>query len=188
MSFPRIVTVLGLLTVITLLSVSATEAKKGQVPSVLECIDFSHDTCSDHDGDGWIGEIEIVAGSDYTDANSTPEYGLVDEQTGIRACSDRVDNDGDGKTDRKDPGCRVTCHDYAGGRFCNDRDHDGWKAYVEVLYGSDPMNRDSVPETIFLPATCSDDVDNDADGLIDECGDGIADCIDFDADVVCSPF
>jgi hypothetical protein len=202
MSIPRIVAILTLTAAIGLLGVSTTEAKGPKpppydaVPFVMPfppglaiCIDF---TASDEcDSDGWSGAIERQLGSDPNNGASTPEYGLVDEQLGLSTCSDGLDNDLDGKTDKKDRACKVTCRDYAGGRVCHDRDRDGWRAYVEVRYGSDPFDGSSTPETAFVPATCSDGADNDGDGGTDvddpeECGGPI--CIDFDAGVVCAPF
>ncbi len=58
------------------------------------------DACIDSDGDGFMDADELALGSDPADPSSTPEFiGLLE------ACSDGVDNDGDGQTDAEDAGC-----------------------------------------------------------------------------------
>lgn len=159
-----------------------------------DCIDFSSDTqcgSADTDGDDYLDFLEVATGSDPNSPQSTPEYALLDEQTGSRTCSDRSDNDLDGRIDNGDAGCRLTCDDFGGKDRCSDKDHDGWRKYVEEMYGSDPDNRLSTPEWFAVAGTCGDSVDNDLDGEIDAadsgCG-GIADCIDFDDTPDCAPF
>jgi hypothetical protein len=194
---------LGLALIVVVLGASAVEAKghnhprNGQVPfvgPVAPCIDFdSSSVCNpdDDDADGWAGEVETRLGSDPHDAASTPEYGLLDEQTGSNTCHDGIDNDRDGRTDAQDPGCRVTCRDFARGLACTDRDHDGWLQYVEKAYGSNPEDHSSTPETPSLPSTCFDGIDNDNDGLTDDadpsCNSAvIGNCIDFTGESVCT--
>jgi hypothetical protein len=56
-----------------------------------------------------------------------------------------------------------------------DTDGDTVADDVEELYGSDPQDADSTPENLqFDAATCSDGVDNDGDGLIDDDDPGCA--------------
>lgn len=167
-----------------------------EVPFVVtigDCIDFdSSSDCGsgDDDADGWNEDVETRLGSDPNDAGSTPEYGLLDEQTGSSTCNDGTDNDRDGSADHGDEGCRVTCRDYAKAQACTDGDHDGWLQYVEHAYGSEPNDPSSTPETFELPDTCSDGVDNDGDGLMDDADtgcSGLGDCIDFTGDPPCEP-
>jgi hypothetical protein len=138
----------------------------------------------------------LAVGSDPDNGQSTPEHGLFDEQTLSDTCTDGVDNDLDGKRDRKDRGCRATCRDFARRNDCKDRDHDGWLKYLEVALGSDPKDPLSTPEAPLLFAlsgTCSDGVDNDRDGFTDA-GDSRCNppegtpCIDFDSPAACDPF
>jgi hypothetical protein len=112
----------------------------------------------------------LLAGSNPNDPLSTPEYGLLDEQSpALSTCRDGFDNDLDGRTDRRDPSCRVTCGDFSHSKGqCRDRDHDGWLQYVEVWLGSDPNDRTSTPEGWSVIGSCADGIDNDVDGLIDE--------------------
>ncbi len=160
------------------------------------CIDFSNqDNC---DADGYPGWVELLAGSDPNDPQSTPEFALLDEQAHwAQTCSDGVDNDGDGRSDERDPGCHLTCRDFKAGAGCTDHDHDGWLQYVESWLGSDPNNRASTPENVLNPGSCQDGIDNDLDGRADSgpagsADDGcdvIVDCIDFDQnDPPCLPF
>jgi hypothetical protein len=121
----------------------------------------------------------------------TAEHALRDEQTGSDTCADSVDNDADGRADRSDTDCRITCKDFGVKERCTDRDRDGWLHYVEVLHGSDPGDGRSTPEALLVAGSCGDGVDNDLDGEADEtdleCG-AISDCIDFDDASDCSPF
>ena len=152
------------------------------------CIDFDNtSSCGypDGDGDGYNNQLELDTGSDPNNPNSTPEYGLLDEQfPPHRTCDDGVDNDMDGRIDKRDPGCRVTCWRFQPGPACTDRDHDGWLKYMEVGLGSDPNDRLSTPEAPgywALSGTCSDGIDNDRDGFIDSADDACSapSCIDF---------
>ena len=71
------------------------------------CVDFdSGDPCGDRDGDGWWNELEQRTGSDPDNPISTPEHRLFDEQWGLGSCLDKQDNDGDGRRDKADSGCR----------------------------------------------------------------------------------
>jgi hypothetical protein len=54
-----------------------------------------------------------------------------------------------------------------------DSDDDGFDDVVEEDYGSDPLDDASLPETEDInPGSCSDEVDNDGDGLTDFDGPG----------------
>jgi hypothetical protein len=48
-----------------------------------------------------------------------------------------------------------------------DKDCDGYLDLIEKLLGSNPDDATSTPESIFVPGTCKDSLDNDADTLID---------------------
>jgi hypothetical protein len=60
------------------------------------------DACEDHDGDGFFDGDELAWGSDPNSASSVPEGGV-----NYAACTDGVDNDGDGAVDGDDEGCRI---------------------------------------------------------------------------------
>jgi DNA-binding CsgD family transcriptional regulator len=60
---------------------------------------------NDYDCDGWSDDIEIKYGSDPFLASSTPENSDFDALYGQSSCSDGIDNNGDGNTDRFDAGC-----------------------------------------------------------------------------------
>ncbi len=191
------------LVVLTFGMISAAEAKgrkTGEVPFLISggitgigsCIDFdSGSVCNSGQGDNdaYLDYLETLMGSDPADASSTPEYGLLDEQLGFDTCRDGLDNDKDGRSDKRDSGCRTTCRDFTAKRNCSDRDRDGWLRYVELRYGSDPNDPSSTPESFILPATCSDGIDNDVDGLVDsaDCFGGLPDCIDFGDTSDCPP-
>ena len=83
------------------------------------------------------------------------------------ACSDGLDNDGDGLIDRADPGCHTDLDPTHNGGF------DVTGKSLSVTQTFNPAN--AVPDTYdpnktneynFIPA-CSDGIDNDGDGLID---------------------
>ncbi len=158
---------------------------------VFSCIDFNSDPCPplDADNDGWPDGFEDYYGSDRDVASSVPELAAIDEQHGTSICSDGIDNDGDGRIDRPDSGCRIRCEDFGLTDLCSDADRDGWLNYIEGTYDSNPKDSASTPETFRVGVTCEDGVDNDLDGRTDgeELGCG-GDCIDFDADVSCGPF
>ena len=69
----------------------------GAGPSASPLLPASLDT----DGDGWMDAVESELGSDPASASSTPESLAVPE-----SCMDTVDDDGDGKVDEADQGCR----------------------------------------------------------------------------------
>jgi hypothetical protein len=51
---------------------------------------------------------------------------------------------------------------------CSDEDGDGWPKFWEATLGSDPTDSSSTPESLSAPETCTDGIDNDRDGLIDD--------------------
>jgi hypothetical protein len=134
------------------------------------CDDFDMDgVCDDDDddddNDGYTDAIEEDWGSDPLDDASVPEI----EDLNPGSCSDGVDNDGDGLTDRPDdPGCPE-----AGPLFAPDSDDDGFPDFTEEDVGSDPLDDASVPEhEVPNPGSCADGVDNDLDGDTDDADDG----------------
>ena len=48
-----------------------------------------------------------------------------------------------------------------------DKDCDGYLDLIEKLLGSNPDDATSTPESILVPGTCRDKLDNDGDTLID---------------------
>lgn len=125
-------------------------------------IDAADSGCTNSDGDFVSDDAEAIYGSDPHNRASSPEdsrfdailnyYGLA-----FFFCADSIDNDGDGLTDRDDPGCPTISND--GDRFDD---------YTEKRFGSDPGDPNSVPEhDIPHPGSCRDRIDNDRDGLTD---------------------
>ena len=174
---------------------SAAQQEPTDIPVLVNgCIDFSPDACGSPDGDGYSNQLEWITGSDPNDPESTPEYGLLDEQWLTNACGDGIDNDLDGLTDNGDAGCRLTCKDFGPNQRCKESDRDGWLAYLEEMYGSDPSNALSTPESPDVANTCGDGIDNDLDSHTDGADSGCAvpaPCIDFGPDPPsppCEPF
>jgi hypothetical protein len=62
----------------------------------------------------------------------------------------------------------------------DDSDNDGYWDSDEEYWGSNPNDANSTPEHGYLPETCSDGVDNDADGAIDMSDSGCR--VDSDGD------
>src|SRR3990172_2622210 len=98
--------------------------------------------------------MEVIVGSDATNAASTVEYGLFDEMFGGDTCSDTSDNDLDTLIDSADPGCQ-------------DADFDG------IVDGADncpfvynPGQEDA--DSDGIGNACDPDfVDSDGDGIVD---------------------
>ncbi len=121
---------------------------------------------------------ELYAGLEIratADAPSPTPGGLESQRsaacfvTAIPACSDGIDNDGDGYIDfPADPGCEDLAdgsEDDAGRPQCSDGiDNDG-DGHVD--YPADPSCQDEWDDTEDGPPACSDGVDNDDDGLVD---------------------
>jgi hypothetical protein len=118
----------------------------------------------DADGDGWSGALERALGSDPANASKTPETTLFGN-----SCADGVDNDLDGSIDALDSTCPPTA------------DSDTWADAIETALGSNVNASSSVPEHAILALTCSDGVDNDADGSVDA-DDTACSSLDVDAD------
>lgn len=86
----------------------------------------------------------------------------------VAACSDGLDNDGDGGADHPaDPGCASATdeseHDTA--LPCDDRRDDDADGLAD--YPADPGCRASAGQNVKENPPCDDDVDNDGDGQID---------------------
>ncbi len=144
------------------------------------------DACDfDADNDGFDDETERMLGSNPNDAASTPEHSIFGE-----TCGDGADNDGDGLTDADDPGCapdqdgdfvadqadncpanynpdQADSDGNGVGDACVDTDGDGWVDADEAMYGSDPADPSSTPETWGAGVSCEDVLDNDGDGQVD---------------------
>jgi hypothetical protein len=140
--------------------------------------------CGDDDGDGFSNTQEVSLGSNPADANSTPEHIQLPG-----TCTDGLDNDLDGATDRDDPSCDrdsdgvMNSLDNCPSNFnpdqadrdtddigdvCDfDSDNDGFNDSIELSLGSDPENPASTPEHISIQPTCTDGRDNDLDGQTD---------------------
>ncbi len=125
----------------------------------------------DSDGDGFDNVIEGALASNPNSAASTPEH-----QALPLTCGDGIDNDGDLVIDLDDGGCIL------------DSDGDGVSDLTEIDLQSKPygaIGSSSTPEDVSVAGTCSDSVDNDGDGSIDDgslvppADDG---CLDADSD------
>lgn len=87
-----------------------------------------------------------------------------------------------------DPGCPpdelcvepIPCEADAEPCVAADADEDGWDDGTEAFFGSDANSAASTPEHSWLPETCEDGADNDADGLADAADPGCAPDEDFD--------
>lgn len=122
---------------------------------------------------------------------------LEDSILNAGSCHDQLDNDLNGMIDAADPNCdpdndgvpdpfdncrsrpntdQVDSDGDGVGNVCDyddrwsDGDGDGHLTHWELRYGSDPFDPNSVPEHFLYQhgSSCSDGVDNDGDGAIDE--------------------
>lgn len=123
------------------------------VPSITECSDGI-----DNDGDGLIDFVPVLGdpgcdsisdpsetGSGGGDGGGGGEGGGGGSST---ACSDGLDNDGDGKVDSADPGC-------SGSSDTDETDPTGGSNPDPGTGGGGPA------------AACEDSIDNDGDSLVD---------------------
>ena len=124
---------------------------------------------------GMYGGLEVTATAQVA-GELESEPSVPCEVDPKRACSDGLDNDGDGRTDfPADPGCESpTDSDESDAPQCSDGiDNDGaggtdWPNDPSC-YGPDDVTEDGTP-------ACSDGIDDDGDGDIDFPAD--SDCVD----------
>jgi len=121
---------------------------------------------ADSDGDG------VEDGDDNCPSNYNPGQQDTDDDGDGDVCDS--DDDGDGKNDDVDncpktynPGQGDMDGDGRGDACDQDKDGDGHSNSKEWLYGSNDNNASSTPEHIMVAGTCSDNSDNDGDGLTD---------------------
>jgi hypothetical protein len=118
----------------------------------------------------------------------------VSERPVYPACSDQLDNDGDGLMDLADPGCVDASDDdefnVVVQPLCNDQiDNDGDGLIDMADPGCSDLSDDD--ESNAAPVTaCSDGIDNDADGLVDleDIGCGSAEDDDEFNEIVVLPY
>ncbi len=155
----------------------------------------------DGDGDGWVDQHEIACGSDPNDGGSIPA-----DLDGDHLCDvmdpdpdgDNVLDDGNNSGTTGDAPCGGGQYQYCDdncprtdnpnqadgdgdglGDLCDDdRDGDGWDDDDELLCGTLPADRNSVPGDVDGDGTCDVlDDDRDGDGILDD-GDGSGDVSD----------
>lgn len=131
-------------------------------------------TCTDSDEDGFYAEGESCGtAADFNDGDASAYPGATE------ICTDGVDNDGNGLTDAADPNavdCPVECTDMDGDGYSI----DGGSCGAIDCNDSDPAINPGATEI------CSDNVDNNCNGLTDTADvnavDCPVDCTDVDGD------
>jgi hypothetical protein len=160
----------GLLAILILLgnALSTTQASTGVVGpgdsdyTIVASVLGADDT----DGDGVEDPDDNCPGLYNPGQQDTDGDGLGD------VCD--PDDDNDGKNDGSDncpkiynPGQGDMDGDLRGDACDQDKDGDGHSNSKEWLYGSKDNDNSSTPEHIMVAGTCSDNSDNDGDGLTD---------------------
>ncbi len=142
---------------------------------------------TDHDGDGFFPKnpaisdpvfLNVLSDLDCNDLNTNiypynsnqycdcdwNSYPPIAENPSYENCTDEADNDCDGDADQQDSDC------------CNDNDGDGYGAPassycpysdLDCLDSNQNVNPGSY-EGLDSPQTCTDRLDNDCDGYMDE--------------------
>ncbi|MDB4934591.1 MAG: Tryptophan synthase alpha chain [Labilithrix sp.] len=109
-------------------------------------------------------EVSVTGPGELESTRTPPE--VVVGVSGTAACSDGIDNDGDGKIDSADPGCTSGADtDETDVPQCSDgidNDGDG-----KIDYPNDPGCSSYLDATEIGNPACSDGVDNDGDGKVD---------------------
>ncbi|MDH3786889.1 MAG: MopE-related protein, partial [Acidobacteriota bacterium] len=153
--------------------------------------------CPDDDADGYAvcdGSCELEMGDqcgDCDDADGTVNPDGVEGPFGDATCSDVLDNDCDGSVDSADGDCDAVVV------FCPDDDADGYAVCemgCELASGSQCGDCDDTEAAVNPAATegppsdpsCTDDLDNDCDGMTDlgdaDCEQTMVFCVDEDLD------
>lgn len=118
--------------------------------------------CPDADGDGFGVGVGCPGGSDCNDAN--PDI----HPLAAEVCGDGVDQN-----------CNETPDDGCPGVDCVDQDGDGWPAGPDCIKADcDDTNPNRFPTN---PEVCDDHIDQDCDGIPDDCCPG-SNCCDQDGD------
>ncbi|MBT3046111.1 MAG: putative metal-binding motif-containing protein [Candidatus Thiodiazotropha sp.] len=131
-------------------------------------------TCTDSDGDGYYAEGESCGTeADFNDNNVAAYPGAPED------CTDGIDNDGNGMVDAADPGA-VDCP-----VACTDSDLDGY-AVEGGSCGAIDCNDNNPAINPGADEICSDEIDNNCNGLVDTADSNAVDCplecTDGDAD------
>ncbi len=131
-------------------------------------------SCTDEDGDGYYVEGDSCGTlADFNDTNSSAYPGAVEN------CSDGIDNDGNGLTDTADPNA-VDCP-----VACTDLDQDGYATDGGACGAIDCDDSDASINP-GAAEICSDNVDNNCNGLVDTADTNAVncplDCTDSDGD------
>jgi len=118
--------------------------------------------CSDQDGDNHGVGSDCLAVEDCND-NDDSIYPGAEE-----ICDDGIDQN-----------CNETPDDGCSGVDCQDLDGDGWPSGPDcVIPDCDDGNPARYP---YAEEICGDGVDNDCDGIVDDCCEGVS-CCDMDGD------
>jgi len=118
--------------------------------------------CLDGDGDGYGAGDDCLGLPDCDDTNPDINPGAEE------ICGDGIDQD-----------CNKTPDDGCAGVDCQDEDGDGWPSGPDcVVEDCDDTNPDINPGAEEI---CGDGIDQDCDGIPDDCCDGV-NCCDEDGD------
>jgi outer membrane protein assembly factor BamB len=145
-----------------------------------------NETCKDADGDGFFSQEGCGTEVDCNDDDADVNPAVIEAAFGDPACRDQADNDCDGLTDGEDGGCKgcIDDGDCDDGNACTDevcldggcmytgRDADGDGFVDDACDGTDCDDSDEnvnpgVTEGPEGDVTCSDQIDNDCDGVTD---------------------
>ncbi len=132
------------------------------------------------DADARIIDTGDTGGMGGMGGNEGPDMAVPDQGVAKPACSDEIDNDGDGEIDLDDPGCDdAEDTDERNAAACANGEDDDQDGFVD--FPADPGCGSEFDDDEFnepVSPQCNDGVDNDRDGLVDEQDPGCASVAD----------